>query len=56
MAKSGMGAAARKRWEPVFKSLIDFLKHDDASRISRSDLIRWKVSVVRTFGADGSVN
>ncbi len=40
--RSGKGAAAKRRWAPVIESVITFMKHDDASRITRVDIIRWK--------------
>ncbi|MCE7029533.1 DUF6538 domain-containing protein [Jiella avicenniae] len=40
--KAGKGAEARKRWAPVVKDLIRFLKHDDANRLTKSDLIAWR--------------
>jgi integrase len=34
--------ATVKRWKPVIEHLIVFLKHDDASLVSRVDVVRWK--------------
>ncbi|OSJ35015.1 MULTISPECIES: DUF6538 domain-containing protein [Bradyrhizobium] len=31
-----------KRWEPVIERLIDHLGHDQADRISRSNIVAWK--------------
>ncbi len=42
LAKSGKGAEAGKRWKPVFKALIKFLGFDDATRITKQDVIRFK--------------
>ncbi|MEH6717529.1 MAG: hypothetical protein V7704_01510 [Aurantimonas endophytica] len=42
LAASGRGAAARRRWAPAFDSFTKFLTHDDASRVTRADVIEWK--------------
>lgn len=51
LARSGRGAAARKRWAPVFADLAKFLKHDDASSITRADLVRWKDDALKRLSA-----
>ncbi|MCX5580274.1 DUF6538 domain-containing protein [Kaistia terrae] len=38
----GQGAAAEKRWRPIVAKFVAFLKHDDATRVTKSDLIAWK--------------
>lgn len=40
-AHYGKGTEARRRWTPVFRSLVAFLGHDDAQRITKADVIRW---------------
>jgi integrase len=42
LRRSGRGAEAERRWKPCFRGLIAFLKHDDARRLTRSDVLRWK--------------
>jgi integrase len=42
---SGKGYGAERRWRPVFENLIAFLGHDDAARVSRNDLQRWRSSL-----------
>lgn len=42
LGRSGRGAAAEQRWRPCFVALKAFLKHDDARRLTRPDVIRWK--------------
>ncbi|SON54342.1 Site-specific recombinase XerD [Hartmannibacter diazotrophicus] len=39
---SNRGHEAEKRWRPIFRQLVDFLGHDDASRLTRDDIIAWK--------------
>ena len=39
---TGKGRGAEKRWAPVIESLISFVSHDVASRITRPDAVRWK--------------
>lgn len=39
---SGKGHGAEKRWRPVFDRLIAFLEHDDAARLTRDDIQRWR--------------
>lgn len=38
----GKGIEAERRWKPVFESLGKHLRHDDARRITKSDLIQWR--------------
>ncbi|WP_152047172.1 site-specific integrase [Aureimonas psammosilenae] len=42
LAASGRGAEAKRRWKPVMEHLIKFLQHDDARRVTRADVLRWK--------------
>lgn len=39
---SGKGHGAEQRWRPVFDRLVAFLGHDDAARVTRDDLQRWR--------------
>lgn len=48
LARSGAGKGAAKRWKPCFDHLIGFLKHDDASRLTRQDVVRWKDDLLET--------
>jgi integrase len=42
LRKGGGGAEAERRWKSVFRSLGDFLSHDDASLVTRADIVSWK--------------
>ncbi|MCC0003824.1 MAG: tyrosine-type recombinase/integrase [Methylobacteriaceae bacterium] len=42
LKRSGRGFAAEVRWRPCFVALKQFLKHDDAHRLTRPDVVRWK--------------
>jgi integrase len=37
--------ATVKRWRPIVENLAQFLGHDDASKVSRKDIIAWKNSL-----------
>lgn len=39
---SGKGNETERRWTPVLRAFIAFLEHDDASRVTKEDVIRWK--------------
>lgn len=39
---TGKGRAARKRWTPAFAAFSAFLKHDDATQVTKADVIAWK--------------
>ena len=43
---TGKGQAAALRWKSVFVGLKRFLGHDDARRITRADVIRWKDDLI----------
>ncbi len=47
-ARYGKGTEARKRWTPVFKGLVAFLKHDDAQQITKADVVRWMEKLLET--------
>lgn len=51
LAKSGRGSAALRRWKPCFDALVDFVGHDDAARLSKDDVIRWKRALSETLSA-----
>lgn len=41
LARLGRGAESAKRWRPCIRRLVAFLKHDDARRVTKADLLRW---------------
>lgn len=43
---SGKGQVAERRWRPAFAELKAFLGHEDARRITRADVLRWKDDLV----------
>lgn len=49
LAASGRGAAAEKQWTPAFKAFIRFLGHDDATRIVKADVIKFKDHLMQTL-------
>ncbi|MBX3574985.1 MAG: integrase [Mesorhizobium sp.] len=49
LKRGGKGAVAEKRWVPVFDHLRKFLKHNDASRITKKDLIAWRDKLLETL-------
>lgn len=40
--KLGIGREAERRWKSSFKHLINFLGHDDAARLTKKDVMRWR--------------
>ncbi|QRG08818.1 hypothetical protein EZH22_11355 [Xanthobacter dioxanivorans] len=46
---SGRGAEAEKRWTPGFKAFIKHLGHDDASRLTKADVVAWKDALLATM-------
>jgi integrase len=42
VAANSSAPATAKRWKPVVEHLVQFLGHDDASRVTRRDLIEWR--------------
>lgn len=48
---SGKGSEAEKRWKSVIADLRGFLKHEDAKRITKLDLVRWKDARLETHSA-----
>ncbi|KUF12838.1 hypothetical protein AVJ23_01400 [Pseudoponticoccus marisrubri] len=47
----GKGAEAEKRWTPVFEHLRKYLRHDDARRIVKKDLIGWRDALLQEKSA-----
>lgn len=47
----GKGGEAAKRWMPVFRDLRDFLKHDDARRLTKQNLLEWRDLKLTTLAA-----
>ncbi len=45
--------ATVKRWRPVMEHIKGFLKHDDAARITRKDVVAWKDALLSEKGEDG---
>lgn len=43
----GQSKEAELRWRPVVTSLVTFLKHDVASRVTTHDLIRWRDELLK---------
>ncbi|MAZ18060.1 MAG: integrase [Ahrensia sp.] len=39
---SGKGQVARKRWTPVIKKFVKQIGHDDATRLTKAEIIGWK--------------
>ena len=46
VAEKKPGAKTQYAWERVLKQLAAFLGHNDASRLTADDLIRWKTSLI----------
>ena len=46
----GQGFVAEKRWTPLFTKFAAFLKHDDATRVTKADIIAWKEQRLITEG------
>jgi integrase len=49
LQRGGKARNADTRWSPVIGSLIEFLNHDDARRVTRRDVIRWKDALSEKF-------
>jgi integrase len=47
----GKGKGAAARWPPVFADLRKFLKHDDARRLTKQNLIEWRDERMKTLSA-----
>lgn len=46
-AEAQLAHSTYKRWRPVMDSLVKHLGHDDAARISQSDIVSWKDALLR---------
>jgi hypothetical protein len=42
------GSESERRWNPVFQDLRTFLKHDDARRLSKQDILNWRDKLLKT--------
>jgi integrase len=51
LERQGKGREARKRWTPVFDDLAAFLKHKDAMRITKKDLVAWRDKKLESLSA-----
>ncbi len=49
LQRSNRGGEAARRWKPCIDNLIEFLKHDDAQRLTRQDVINWKDQLLTTL-------
>lgn len=45
----GTGQASRKRWTPVFEDLAQFIRHNDARKLTMQNLIDWKDTKLGTL-------
>ena len=54
----GKGKAIEKRWTPVFEDLRKFIRHDDARRLTKQNLMEWRDARLKTLSAKtvGDVN
>lgn len=43
----GAGEESERRWKPVFDNLRKFLKHDDATRLTKQDLLAWRDNILK---------
>lgn len=53
VAERNPAPATVKRWRPVMEHIKGFLKHDDAARITRKDVVAWKDALLSEKGEDG---
>lgn len=53
VAERSPAPATVKRWRPVMEHIKGFLKHDDAARITRKDVVAWKDALLSEKGEDG---
>ncbi len=49
LQRSGRGAEAARRWKSRIENLISFLKHDDAQRLTRQDVLNWRDQLLTTL-------
>jgi hypothetical protein len=50
LGRSGRGVEAVRRWKPCIAALVKFLKHEDARRLTRIDVLKWKEELLKTLG------
>lgn len=43
----GAGDESGRRWKPVFEHLRKFLKHDDARRLTKQDVLTWRDTLLK---------
>lgn len=44
----GRGEESERRWKPVFEDLRKYLKHNDAHRLTKQDVIAWRDRLLKT--------
>lgn len=44
----GKGTESERRWKPVFTDLRKFLRHDDARRLTKKDVLDWRDRLLQT--------
>lgn len=44
----GRGAEVERRWAPVFADLRKFLRHDDARRLTKKDVLLWRDRLMKS--------
>ncbi|MGB6119582.1 MAG: DUF6538 domain-containing protein [Mesorhizobium sp.] len=47
----GKGKGIEKRWTPVFADLVKFIKHNDARRLTKQNLMDWRDERLKTLSA-----
>lgn len=50
-AADGKGREARKRWTPVFANLSTFIRHNDARKLTKQNLLDWKDASLKTLAS-----
>ncbi|TPK53817.1 MULTISPECIES: tyrosine-type recombinase/integrase [unclassified Mesorhizobium] len=50
-AADGKGREARKRWTPVFADLSNFIRHNDARKLTKQNLLDWKDASLKTLAS-----
>ncbi|MER9022418.1 tyrosine-type recombinase/integrase [Mesorhizobium sp. M0815] len=50
-AADGKGGEARKRWTPVFASLSKFIRHNDARKLTKQNVLDWKDASLKTLAS-----
>jgi integrase len=45
----GKGVETERRWTPVFKRLAKFLRHDDARRLTKQNLVEWRDELLKSL-------